>query len=235
MEDFSFADLLRQAEQVGFSALPAGEYDTQVVSAEARRTGTGKNKIAVRFQVNGGPHNGRSIFNDFVLSPQNTNAMVIFFRQMSAMGLNTEYFAGNPSLDKVAADLVNRKQRLKLGVRTWENVERNSVLSIMPAREGSVPGGFQGFMSSPVSPVPAPSHVHAPAPAPVPAPAPAPASSAAPPPPPPPPAAAPVPPPPPPAPAAAPAPPEPAEEVTEIIEVIQETSPGPEAPPGLPF
>lgn len=144
-EEIVFSDLLKQAEASGytFSALPANEYDTKIASAEVRQTGTGKNKIVVRFQVTSGPFSGRTVFNDFVLSPGNPNAMVIFFRQMAAMGLDGSYFAQNPPLSKVAADLNGREQRLRLGIRNWQGVDRNSVLQIMaPAGGGNgVPGG----------------------------------------------------------------------------------------------
>jgi hypothetical protein len=133
-EDFSFSDLLKQAESAagGFEPLPNGEYDVSVDTATAGKTGGGKAKIAVRYKVLSGPYANRLIFNDHILTPGNPQAMVIWFRQMSAMGLKNDYFSANPSLEKIAADLKDRKLRVKLGTRTWQNVERNSVLAIMP-------------------------------------------------------------------------------------------------------
>jgi hypothetical protein len=164
MEEFVFSDLLKKAESAGggFSALPAGEYEVTIESAEVRKTGTGKSKIAVRFKVTGGPHNGRAVFNDFVLSPGNDNAMVIFFRQMSALGLKSEYFSQNPSLEQVAKDLAGRRARLRLGVRTWQEVERNSVLGIMPAagpQAGAFGSGASGPSFAPPPPLPRPAAV----------------------------------------------------------------------------
>lgn len=184
-EEINFADLLNQAEKSGFSfsALPASEYDTKILSAEVRQTGTGKNKIVVRFEVTAGPYQGRNIFNDFVLTTANSNAMVIFFRQMAAMGLDSKYFSRNPSLQQVAQDLVGREQRLRLGIRNWQGVDRNSVLQIIPAGGGAQvatapPGAPQGTVAPrqvppslpPVSTTPPPlaseAREHSPAPQP---------------------------------------------------------------------
>jgi Protein of unknown function (DUF669) len=162
-EDFSFSDLLKVAESAGggFEALPNGEYDVAVDTASAGKTGSGKAKITVRYKVLGGPYANRTVFNDHVLSPGNPNAMVIWFRQMSAMGLRNDYFTQNPSLEKIAQDLQGRKLRIKLGTRTWQNVERNSVLAIMPftGPQAIAPGLPQAptFASPPLTlPAPAP-------------------------------------------------------------------------------
>jgi hypothetical protein len=140
-EDFSFSDLIKQAENAGgaFEPLPNGEYETVVETADARKTGTGKSKIVVRYKVKGGPYNNRTVFNDHVLSPGNPNAMIIFFRQMSALGLKSDYFSQNPSLEKVASDLIGKSARLRLGTREWQSVKRNSVLAILPATGGIPP------------------------------------------------------------------------------------------------
>jgi Protein of unknown function (DUF669) len=181
---FNFSDLLKTVEQTtGFNALPANEYDVEIVSSEARKTGSGKSKIAVRYRVLSGPHQGRNVFNDHVLSPGNPSAMVIFFRHMNAYGLSNDFFAANPPLDAVAKELMGKKVRVRLGVRTWNDVERNSILQITPltaSGPGSLPSAFGQV------PVPSPAPHHAPPPplprsAPLPPPVPAPAPPVAPP------------------------------------------------------
>jgi hypothetical protein len=174
-EDFSFSDLLKQAENAGgaFEPLPNGEYEVVVDTATAQKTNTGKSKIAVRYKVQGGPYNNRTVFNDHVLTPGNPNAMIIFFRQMSAVGLKSDYFASNPSMERVAADMIGKKARLRLGTREWQNVKRNSVLAILPST-GS-PGAVPGLPAAPSFSVPPPLSSMPIPPAPVPvAPAPVP-------------------------------------------------------------
>lgn len=152
MEDFSFADLLKEAEKTGFSALPANEYDVTIHNAEAKTTGSGKRKITVTYKVASGPHQGRNVFNDHVISPGNPNALVIFFRQMKSYGLGSDYFAMNPPTEQIAKDLVGRKIRVKLGIRTWNDTERNSVLSIMTSGSGT----GSPVMATPMPPAPMP-------------------------------------------------------------------------------
>jgi hypothetical protein len=148
-EDFSFSDLLKAAESAGgaFEPLPNGEYEVIVETANATKTGTGKSKIVARYKVVGGPHNNRTVFNDHVLTPANANAMIIFFRQMSALGLKSDYFSQNPSLEKVAADMAGKRVRLRLGTREWQSVKRNSVLAILPST--GTPGAVAGLPPAP--------------------------------------------------------------------------------------
>ena len=153
-EEFLFSDLLKTVEQTtGFTALPQGEYDVEISQATAGKTGTQKSKISLRYRVLSGPHQGRNVFNDHVLSPSNPNAMVIFFRHMAAYGLGHDYFAANPSLERVAQDLNGKKIRVRLGVRLWDGAERNSVLAIMPLGAGTSSSGLPP-MPSPVSQAP---------------------------------------------------------------------------------
>jgi hypothetical protein len=183
-EEFLFSDLLKQIEgSTGFSALPQGEYDVEVTQATAGKTGTSKSKITVRYRVLNGPHQNRNIFEDHVISPANPNAMVIFFRKMQALGLGHDYFAQNPPLEKVAKDLHGVKVRVRLGVRTWNDQERNSILATMPLGGSAVSGPAVPSAPAPARqmppmpqaapPLPPPAPPAAPAAAP-PAPAPAP-------------------------------------------------------------
>jgi len=187
MAEFNWADLTKAADDAGFGVLPAGPYDVYVAKAEAKKTSTGKDQIAVQFKVENGPHQGKSIFNNFVLSPENGTALGFFFRHMKAMGLDGAYFASNPALAAVAANLVNRRCQVAVTIRQWNDEDRNQVDRISPPLDGQsmvsgAPGGGPSVMGGPIpgavpmpSPAPAPAPVAAPRPAPAPVPAPAPA------------------------------------------------------------
>ena len=54
MAHASFSDLLKAAEDAGFSNCPPGTYDVRVVAGEARQTGAGKDMIVVKFEIVGG-------------------------------------------------------------------------------------------------------------------------------------------------------------------------------------
>jgi hypothetical protein len=159
MTVFNWDDLTKAADDAGFEAVPAGEYDVEVATAEAAKTGGNnggtKDKIKVKFKIENGPHAGKSLFNDFVLSPENPNALGFFFRHMAALGLTREYFQGNPSLPVVAAALVGRRCRVKVSIRMWDEQERNQVDKVLPplggaAASGIVPAASAMFAGQPV-------------------------------------------------------------------------------------
>lgn len=128
-----FSDLMRAAEDAGFSNCPPGTYDVKVVAAEAKSTSAGKDMIVVKFEIIGGPHGGRKVPNNFVISPENANALGFFFRHMRALGLDNTYFGSNPSPQQLAQDLVGRTCRIEVGTRTWNGEEREDVKKIMPS------------------------------------------------------------------------------------------------------
>lgn len=136
MATANFADLLKAAEDAGFSNTPPGTYDVVVTDAEAKTTGAGKDMIVVKFQIQGGPHGGRKVPNNFVISPENANALGFFFRHMRAMGLDAAYFAQNPSPAQVAQSLVGKSCRIEVGTRTWNGEEREDVKKIMAPTSG---------------------------------------------------------------------------------------------------
>lgn len=137
MAQANFADLLKAAEDAGFSNCPPGTYDARVVAGEARTTGAGKDMIVVKFEIVGGPHGGRKVPNNFVISPENANALGFFFRHMRALGLDSAYFAQNPSPAQVAADLVGRVCRIEVGTRVWNGEEREDIKKIMAAEQSA--------------------------------------------------------------------------------------------------
>jgi hypothetical protein len=151
MTSVSWSDLSKAAGEAGFSVIPVGTYDVVLDSATVKPTSGGKNSIAARFKVENGPHQGSSIFNNFVLSPDSPPALAFFFRHMNSLGLGREYFAANPTLERVSADLIGRRCQITVSIREWQGTQRNQVDSIL-----SPAGGSQAPTSvSPASPAPA--------------------------------------------------------------------------------
>jgi hypothetical protein len=146
-----FSDLLKAAEDAGFSNCPPGTYDVRVVEGVAKTTSAGKDMLVVKFEIIGGPHGGRKVSNNFVISPENANALGFFFRHMRAMGLDNAYFSQNPTPQKVAADLVGKTCRIEVGIRVWNNEEREDVKKIMPPVHDAAPAPV--VAPAPVAPV----------------------------------------------------------------------------------
>ena len=128
-------DLLAEADSSGggFEPLPVGEYSIVIDSAEHTTTQGGKSMFKTKMKVQGGPHDGRFVWNQFVISPESPKAIGFFFSQMKALGLGQEFFESQPDEQVLANSLVGRTANVTLGQREWQGQVRNEVKSIKPA------------------------------------------------------------------------------------------------------
>lgn len=154
MTSFSWGDLQQAADDAGFGVIPAGEYEVVVKTAEHKKTANGKDKITTRFSILSGPSEGKSVFNDFIISPDNGTALGFFFRHMKALGLGPDYFASNPKLDAIARDLVGKNCVVVVGIRQWNEEDRNEIKNIKPS--GTATGAGLPPMTAPPAAQPQP-------------------------------------------------------------------------------
>jgi hypothetical protein len=158
----NFGELMKAAGPL--EALPVGDYDVVCKSADATTTKNGeKSMIKAKFSVESGPHAGRTIYWNAVISPENATALRIFFVQMEALGLNSAFFSSSPSLEAVAQNLVGKRAKFNIAHRLYNGQTQVDVKRVSPAG-ASAAGGLGNFGGLPASPAPA-------APAPIPAPA----------------------------------------------------------------
>lgn len=187
MTSISWGDLIKNSAG-SFDPLPNGDYDVVCVSAEAAQTQNGKAMVKAKFRVQGGPHDGRHIWNQFVISPENPNALSFFFQHMKVFGMDENFFAqlppvnahlgaNDPSLQRIASTMLNRPARVTVNQRSWNGQMRNNITAIKaplgPAGAAAPQAATPGV---PVA-IPQPTPMQAPAPA---RPAPAPVSPPAP-------------------------------------------------------
>lgn len=151
------------AEQL--KPVPKGTYDVVVSKAEPKTSSTNKAMWATHLQIEGGPHNGRVVYNNVTLTTDNPQALRMFFVNMAAFGLDQQFFASNPSPQAIANALVGRRARVELDHRMYQGQTRENVKRLMPA--GGILGGMSGGSGIPGAPT-APSPVVAPAPIPTP-------------------------------------------------------------------
>lgn len=199
MTEVNFQQLMSQAGE-GFRPVPSGDYQAVWTKSEAAATKNGKAMIRGQFRIVGGPHDGRLVFNNFVISPENANALGFFFQHMEALGLSREYFNANPPMAQVAQMLEGRQATISVGVRQYNGSDQNDIKAVKPPQGGQIGGGAPAAVYGPGAAIPpaAPvQQVPAPASAPPAVPAPPPGVVQQPPAAPPAPPAAPVPPPPP--------------------------------------
>lgn len=185
MPSKSWGQLLDDAGDTGFEPLPEGDYDMVVEKSEAKRASTGKDMFVCTFKIEGGAYANRRVWHNFVVNPENPNAMGIFFRNMNVLGLNAEYFRQGPSDAHVAQALLGRRFRGHLKQRQWNGDTKNEVDRFFTAGGLSAgtpvnpAGAVPNVVAPPAPPAPAPSPAPAPAPAAAPpAPAPAPVAAA---------------------------------------------------------
>lgn len=188
MQSRNWSELMETAKKSGGGdPLPDGDYTVQCVEAkiEISKTSPPKPMIKCRCKAVGGPYDGRTVWNQFVISEGNPTALEIFFRHMACFGLTAEWFNTDPTEEQVAEALVGRTAIFTLGTRDYNGRKTNNVKQVkvastgvvasapvvtppipQPAAAGAVPP------APPAAPVPVPPPVPAPAPAPAPAPVP---------------------------------------------------------------
>lgn len=142
MTGVTWGDLLKSAGEGGFTPVPPGEYDMYVETATAKQSSSGKDMFALRFKIESGPHEGRNVFSNIVISPESNAASGFFFRKMAAFGLDQEYFdkRGTQSitstLEEIAGELENRRCVAEVTVRSFSGQDRNDINTIKPPADG---------------------------------------------------------------------------------------------------
>jgi hypothetical protein len=167
MSSLNWGDLVRDAKDASggdYSPLPDGDYELKVLEATTKTSQSGKTMFAIKAEVQVGPYAKRLVWDNLVISPENKNALAIFFSKMRALGLGDDFFATNPGNAQIEQALTGRPFRATIGSRVWNGDTRNEFKKYFPYASSPVGG-------APVAGAPAPAPVAAPAPAPAPAPA----------------------------------------------------------------
>lgn len=124
-----------------FDPLPNGDYDVVCVDAQPAQSTTGKAMIKAKFKVQGGPHDGRHLWNQFTISPENPNALSFFFQHMKVLGMDNSFFAqlppvnadlgaNDPSLQYIASNMLNRAARVTVNQRAYAGQMRNNITAL---------------------------------------------------------------------------------------------------------
>lgn len=149
MSGINWQDLKKAADDAT-KALPSDWYDVVVKKADQKTASTGSEMISVQFEVATGPHAGRALFTNFVLTPDSSFALSIFFRNLAALGIDDAFFRqlsdsgmdAKASLTAIAGVLSDRRARVEVGTRVWQGQDRNEVKNMSAATTG--PGGVPG-------------------------------------------------------------------------------------------
>ena len=125
----SWSDLLDDAGGAGtdFEPIPDGDYDFVIVKSTAEQTKNSKTMYKVQCKVESGPYKDRTVWNNFVISPENPTALSIFFRQMNILGLDRTFWMTNPSDHPVAEQLQGKRFRGQVAIRSYNGSESNEI------------------------------------------------------------------------------------------------------------
>ena len=161
MSTLNWGELMREAKASGgvssYEPLPDGDYELKVLESVIKTTSTGKLMFSTKNEIQGGAHARRLVWDNLVVSNDNSSAMGIFFGKMGSLGLGQPFFDQEPSTEQIAAAMVGRTFRGTLGTKEYQGKKSNEIRRYMPA--GLAVG----------SPTPAVASAPAPAPAPAPA------------------------------------------------------------------
>lgn len=139
-EHVSFTDLLAQAEKEGisFELVPIGPYEMYVKSAKAGRTSNGKLRLEATCAIIGGPQDGKTVWNQFVVSPENGKALGFFFRHMAVLGAGIEWFKprtlNEATIAELATVVVGSRFFAEVGIANVQGGDRNQLDKIAPSK-----------------------------------------------------------------------------------------------------
>lgn len=165
MSSLNWADLVKDAGEAtgNFEPLPDGDYDLQVVEAPAGTTSTGKTMFKLKAKVVTGPYANRFIWDNITISPENKNALGIFFSKMAALGIPREFFTNNnPSNAQIEAALAGKSFRAQISSEVYQGAKKNKigryyVGSVSPSAPSVAPQATTaGAAVPPPPPAPAP-------------------------------------------------------------------------------
>jgi hypothetical protein len=165
MASIDWAALVKDAGEAtgggSYEPIPDGDYDLKVVEATAVTTSTGKASFKLKSQVQTpGPYQNRLIWDQLTISPENKNALNIFFAEMSALGVPKEFFTNNnPTNAQIESTLINRQYRAKIHTETYQGKQSNKIKQYYVTQAAATAAATP--FAPPAAPAPAP----APAPA----------------------------------------------------------------------
>jgi pyruvate/2-oxoglutarate dehydrogenase complex dihydrolipoamide acyltransferase (E2) component len=178
----NWSDLIKEAGEAtnSFEPLPDGDYELKVIEAKATTSASGKVMFKTTNEVVSGPYAKRRVWDNLVISPENSKALGMFFMKMGALGLGKEFFNSNPTNAQIEQALLHRSFRGTLGTRTYNGTQSNEISKYFAAPAVAQAAFAAAAAPAPVAaaPAPAPAAPVAAAPAPAPAVAPAPAPAA---------------------------------------------------------
>lgn len=140
------------------AAIPASDYDIEIIKAEATTFSSGSTGIKLTARVTTGPHTDRWLFDNLVM--KEGQARNISVKNMKAIGVDTDWLrTASPSLDVVADRMVGLTCVATVGTKVYQGEDRNEIKSYKRASGATppapAPAPAQAAPSAEVPPPPA--------------------------------------------------------------------------------
>lgn len=128
-------ELLNDAGDAGkaFEPLPDGTYDFVITESKHVTSAKGKDGYNITAKVESGPYKNRNVFNTFYISPDSPAALGIFFRQMSSIGLDANFFKSSPTNEQIVSALVGKHFRGTVDTDEYQGKKRNQFTGVEKA------------------------------------------------------------------------------------------------------
>ena len=158
MSTTNWAELIKKSgdlsSNTNYEPLPDGDYELKVIKVEAVITSTGKPMFKVTNEVQGGPYANRKVWDNLVVTHDNSKAMDMFFMKVIAMGLTKPFFESNPTDAQIEQALTGRTFRANIGLRTYEGKDSNEIKKYYKGQSTSEPSSTPGAAVPPPPPAP---------------------------------------------------------------------------------
>lgn len=145
MNEKTWGDIIAGAE-AGFELIAPGTYEWQIVSANAKPSGTGKPSIQTKSVILSGPLAGKPAWKLLVFEEDNPGLMGIRLQELSALGIDPAMYSGTLEqvLEQIAPALVNRTYKAQLTHRQWQGTTRNEIGIFQKREAGGLPAAPGG-------------------------------------------------------------------------------------------
>jgi uncharacterized protein DUF669 len=159
MATVNWVQFIKAAEEAGeelgeFTPIPAASYEAKVITSKVASFKDGKKEgWNVGFVIEGGPHAGRRVWTNLVISPESSKAMGMLLRQLQSLGVRPLLDAG-ASNEQIAGAMIDAPVTIKVTVGEYQGKPKNDVAGIASRQAGGPgDGAVPNFVSAPGLPI----------------------------------------------------------------------------------
>jgi len=130
---------LQQDAKLATEAMPDGEYQIMVESAEATKSSNNSPMLKMRCRViQDGPYSKRVILTNMVVAVHSGFALKLFFDRCYALGITQADFDRKITLDEIASKITGRYATAVVGHHEYQGTTRNDISMFKEPAVGTI-------------------------------------------------------------------------------------------------